>query len=66
MEKERKIAKVVRRMTFADAEKADDLYWANTSDAERLNTLYDLREMMPGANGRIKKVVLKRRLDEED
>ena len=52
-------------MTFDDAEKADNIYWANTSDAERLNTLYDLREMM-GADERIKKVVYKRQLNEED
>ena len=57
---------VVRWMTFADAEKADNTYWANTSDAERLNMLYELRNMMPGTHRRIKKVVYKRRLSEED
>lgn len=66
MEKARKIAMVVRRMTFSDAKEADNIYWANTSDAERLNMLFDLREMMPGTQGKIKKVVCKRRLSEEN
>jgi hypothetical protein len=66
MEKVRKIAMVVKQMTFSDAEEADNVYWANTSDAERLNMLFDLREMMPGTRRRIKKVVYKRRLNEEN
>ncbi|MEO8853629.1 MAG: hypothetical protein ABI359_07615 [Ginsengibacter sp.] len=68
MEKDRKIKRVVKKVTFAEAEKADDEYWANTTAAERLQELIELRRMFFGETiGRIKKVVSKRnRYEEED
>ena len=65
MGKERKIAMVVRTFSFAEAEEADDIFWANASYVERLNTIYDLRKMC-GGNGKIKKVVKKRSIYEEE
>ena len=46
MKQERKIAMVVKKVTYAEAELADDNYWANASHAERLNTLYELRKLI--------------------
>jgi len=39
MQKERKISTLVRKLTFAEAELADDEYWANASAEERLKEL---------------------------
>jgi hypothetical protein len=65
---ERKIKAVVRRVTFAEAENADDEYWANASEEERLQELIELRRIVFGdADGKIKKVVSRRNIyDEED
>ena len=52
-------------MSFAEAEEAEDIYWANASFAERLNTIYVLRKMC-GGNGKIKKVVKRRSIYEEE
>ena len=69
MEKKRKIEKVVRKVSFAEAEEANDLYWAGTSVKERLNTLIELRKIFSGDLGekefRIAKVVYKYNLHEE-
>ena len=48
MDEERKIKKVVRKMTFAEAEEADDEYWANTTAEERLQELLRLRRLVYG------------------
>lgn len=68
MEKERKIKSIVRKVTFAEAEVADDEYWAKASEEERLRELVELRNMFfEDADRRIKKVVSKRsRYEEED
>jgi hypothetical protein len=68
MEKERKIKPVVRKVTFAEAEIADDEYWAKASVEERLQELIELRSMFfEDTDQRIKKVVSKRnRYEEED
>jgi len=68
MSSERKIKAVVRRVTFAEAENADDEYWANASEEERLQELIELRRIVFGdADGKIKKVVSRRNIyDEED
>ena len=67
MDKERKIKKVVRKMTFAEAENADDEYWANATAEERLQELIELRSMFfENAEKKIKKVVSKRNRYEED
>jgi len=70
MYKERKIKPVVRKFSsFKEAEEADDNYWANTSEEERLNALIDLRSMFSddvNDEVRIQKVVIKRSIYEED
>ena len=70
MDKERKIKPVVRKFSsFKEAEEADDTYWANTSEEERLNALIDLRSMFlddVNEEVRIQKVVIKRSIYEED
>ena len=68
MSSERKIKAVVRQVTFAEAENADDEYWANASEEERLQELIELRRIVFGdADGKIKKVVSRRNIyDEED
>jgi hypothetical protein len=68
MEKERKIKPIVRKVTFAEAELADDEYWAKATEEERLRELVELRNIFFGdADRRIKKVVSKRsRYEEED
>jgi hypothetical protein len=68
MEK-RKIELVAKTSSLADAEAADDLFWSKTTEAYRLQTLIDLREMVFGDKKpqTIKKVVLKRNIhDEQD
>ena len=68
MQKERKIVAVVRKVTFAEAENADDEYWATTTAEERLKELIELRKMFfEDADRRIKKVVSKKnRYEKED
>ena len=67
MAKERKIALVAQKLSFKEAEEADDKYWAEKSAEYRLMALMDLREMAFGniKNQSIKKVVYKRSLHEE-
>jgi hypothetical protein len=64
MDSSRKIQPVVRKVTFAEAEEADDHYWANATEEERFNELAGLRMMVFGGEeiGRIEKVVSKRSL----
>ena len=69
MKEERKIKPVVRKFSsFKEAEEADDNYWANTSEEERLNALIDLRNMFSDdvEEVRIQKVVIKHSLYEEE
>jgi len=69
MKEERKIKPVVRKFSsFKEAEEADDNYWSNTSEEERLNALIDLRNMFSDdvEEVRIQKVVIKRSIYEED
>jgi hypothetical protein len=67
MAKERKITLVVKKLSFKEAEEADDRYWAEKSAEYRLRALMDLREMAFGnsKDKSIKKVVYKRSLHEE-
>lgn len=64
----RKIQPVIRKVTFAEAEEAEDNYWANTTEEQRFNELADLRMMVFGAEAvkRIEKVVQKRSLHAEE
>lgn len=67
MNNKRKIALVVKKFSFKEAEEADDMYWAEKSAEYRLRALMDLRRMVFGSikNPSIKKVVSKRNLHEE-
>jgi hypothetical protein len=67
MEKKRKIAIEVRKVSLAEAEELDDKYWAGTTEEERLKVLIDLRKTFFGGgvkNGKIQKVVSKYNLYE--
>ncbi|MDQ2718508.1 MAG: hypothetical protein M3Z26_01920 [Bacteroidota bacterium] len=67
MEKERKIKPIVRKMTFSEAENADDEYWAKATVDERLQELIELRKMVFGdAAIKMKKVVSQRSMYEEE
>jgi hypothetical protein len=66
MEKERKIKPIVRKVTFAEAEIADDEYWTNATEEERLQELIELRRtVFAGADEKMKEVVTKRNRYEE-
>ncbi|MDQ6763416.1 MAG: hypothetical protein M3015_12420 [Bacteroidota bacterium] len=67
MSKKRKIALVVNKYSFKEAEDADDRYWSETSAEYRLKTLMELREMVFGnlEECSIEKVVYKRNIHQE-
>ena len=67
MAKERKITLIAKKLSFKEAEEADDKYWSDKSAEYRLRALMDLREMVFGSSKvqSIKKVVYKRNLHEE-
>lgn len=71
MERRRKIKPVVKKLSFAEAEEQDDLFWAEASVERRLEELFSLRKMLfenRGENissGRIAKVVNKVSLYEQ-
>ena len=70
MEQKRKMKMMVTKVSFVEAEEADDLYWANTNTDQRLDSLFELRIMVFGINAgerqRISKVVFKRSLYEPE
>ncbi|HWR32276.1 MAG TPA: hypothetical protein VN451_02020 [Chitinophagaceae bacterium] len=45
MKKKRKIAMEVKKVSFAEAEEADNLYWSNASEQERLKSSIELRQI---------------------
>ena len=58
MEVKRKIAKVVNKVSFKEAEEADDKFWANATAEMRLDELIELRQMTYGNSmNRIAKVI---------
>jgi len=63
----RKIQPIVRKVTFEQAEEADNVYWANATAEERFSELADLRVLVFGGEAaeRIEKVVRKRYLYEK-
>ena len=64
--KKRKIEKVVKKLSFAEAEEADDLFWANSSEEERLKALIELRKVFfVTDNERIAKVAFKYSIHEK-
>ena len=48
MAKERKIAFVIKKLNFKEAEDADNKHWAEKSAEYRLRALMDLRELVFG------------------
>ena len=67
MNVKRKIAMVVKKVSFAEAEETDDIYWSKTTPEYRLKTLMDLREMNNLKAGKIvfQKIVFKKNIHEE-
>jgi uncharacterized protein YtpQ (UPF0354 family) len=69
MKSERKIQPVVKKLSFAEAEEEDNIYWANKTGEERLSAAMDLREIFFGMqkpkSTKVAKVVFKRTLYEE-
>ena len=67
MKKQRKIVFVAKKMSFAEAEESENLYWSKKSEVYRLKALMDLRETVFGniKNPSIEKVVYKRSIHEE-
>ncbi|MGN6436518.1 MAG: hypothetical protein ACTHMM_08280 [Agriterribacter sp.] len=56
----------MRKVTFAEAEKADDVYWANATEEERFTELANLRMIVFGDEKmRMEKIVVKRSLYEK-
>jgi hypothetical protein len=70
MAEERKIAIVGRTLSFAEAEDADDKFWAKASVEERWKELVNLRMMVFGSGSgeplKMQKVVRKRSFYEND
>ena len=70
MKKKRKIAMVVKKVSFAEAEEADNKYWSKVSEVERLKSAIELRKIFFGrkksVETRIEKVVFKRSIYEEE
>lgn len=67
MEKQRKILPIVRKISFADAENADDEFWAEATVEERLKELIDLRKMVFGeAETGIRKIVSQRSMYDDE
>ncbi len=54
----------VRKVTFAEAEELDDVYYGSLSEGQRLEIVMDLRSIV--ANERIAAVVFKRHIHEQD
>lgn len=65
--KKRKIECVVKKVSFSEAEEADDKYWSEKPAEYCLKALMDLREMVFGniKNQSIEKIVYKRSIHEE-
>ena len=65
MEKKKDIARVVQTVSFVEAEKADDIFYASLSPEKRLEILMDLRRTIFGnRNRKIQKIVHKRSMYE--
>jgi hypothetical protein len=67
MKKDRSDWTVKKFSSFAEAEEADNIFWANTTEEYRLNTLIDLRATFFGTGMPfpIEKVVYKRNIYEQ-
>lgn len=71
MEQKRKIQAVVSKVSFTEAEDADDLYWSKKTELERLEALFMLRAISFGQpklneNLKMKKVAVKKYINEQE
>ena len=59
---------VVKKFSFKEAEDADDKYWSEATEEERLKELVELRKMVFGDNTeiRIRKTVSQRSIYDEE
>ena len=56
----------VRKVTFEEAEKLDDEYYAGLSEAERLEILMDLRSMAKTDDDKVKPVFFRRHIHDDE
>ena len=67
MKSKRKISLTVKKLSFSEAEAADDKYWAKATVDERLKELVNLRKLVFGDTAlKMKKVVSQRSMYEEE
>ncbi|HMU05723.1 MAG TPA: hypothetical protein PJ990_18950 [Saprospiraceae bacterium] len=70
MNKKRTIQPIVRKVSFAEAEHNDDVFWGKASYFERLKSAFELRKISFGNeyknDGSIRKVAFKRKLHDEE
>ena len=70
MKKKRKIAMIVKKVSLPEAEEADNKYWSEVSEEERLKSAIELRKIFFGrkktVDTRIAKVIFKRSIYEEE
>jgi hypothetical protein len=67
MKAKRKIQLTVKKVSFSEAESADDKYWAKATVAERLQELIDLRKLVFGDSAsKMKKIVSQRSIHDVD
>ena len=67
MKRKRKIGLTVKKLSFSEAEAADDRYWAKATVEERLKELIDLRKLVFGdAAFKMRKIVSQRSMYEEE
>ncbi len=67
MKSKRKLSLRVKKISFSEAEEADDKYWAMATVDERLQELIDLRKLAFGdAAVKMKKIVSQRSMCAEE
>ena len=73
MEQKRKIAMVMSKVSFAEAEEADIEYWMNLTPTERFKELHSLKQMNWGskeypypAMNKVAEKKIKSQTDEDD
>ena len=67
MKSKRKISLTVKKVSFSEAEEADDKHWAMATVDERLQELIDLRKLVFGDTAfKMKKIVSQRSMYEEE
>lgn len=67
METARRILSIVRKVSFAEAEEADDEFWAKATPEDRLAELVKLRKLVFGnTDVQIKKIVSRRSLYDDE